>query len=149
MATMVRVSRAEILAALSSTLRHLPGVAAVYLFGSALGEMRPDSDIDIGVVPLAGADPFQIVGDLEGLSPLVGGHPVHATVLDGRDTLFAFQVLSGGELIHCANDETLTDFIERVSLRYADVGPPYEWALRQIYGSVGGEVPGGQPDDRS
>jgi len=144
----VRVSRSDIVAGVSPVLCRTPGIAGVYLFGSSLGEMRPDSDVDLGIVPFTGADPFQIIGDIEGLTAPIDGHPVHATVLSARDTLFAFEVLSRGELIHCADDDVLTDFIERVSLRYADVGPPYERALREIFGSMGGGVADGQSDDR-
>lgn len=134
----------DIAAALTPVLLATSGIAAIYLFGSALAEMRPDSDIDLGIVPSPGADPFQVVGDIEGLTPRVNGHAVHATVLDGRDTLFTFEVLSKGEIIHCSDEDTLTDLIERVSRCYADVGPPYDRALREIFGPVDGEVPGGQ-----
>jgi predicted nucleotidyltransferase len=130
---LIRVPHAAIAEAVRRALRSVRGVAGAYLFGSSLDECRPDSDIDIGVVPAPGADPFQLIGDVEAACRSVDGHTVHATVLDGRDVLFCFAVLDGGELLYCPDPNTVTDLIEHVARRYADVAFLHQRALREIY----------------
>jgi predicted nucleotidyltransferase len=54
--TMVRVREDLIIKVVVPILEELKEIAGAYLFGSALGLCRPDSDIDIGLVikPLSG-----------------------------------------------------------------------------------------------
>ncbi len=53
---MVRVREDLIIKVVVPILEELKEIAGAYLFGSALGLCRPDSDIDIGLVikPLSG-----------------------------------------------------------------------------------------------
>jgi predicted nucleotidyltransferase len=55
---MVRVDRDEVTRRITAACSGCRDVAAAYLFGSALGDMRPDSDIDVGVV-------LRPIGDLD------------------------------------------------------------------------------------
>ena len=134
MVELVRLPQEMILAAVLPGLRSVPAVAGAYLFGSSLGAMRPDSDIDLGLVGGPGANPFQLIGDVESACRPIDGHFIHATTLDDAGTIFAFGVISKGELIYCADPKTVTDLIERVALRYQEDGPAYYRALGEIYG---------------
>ncbi|MEW6227740.1 MAG: hypothetical protein AB1700_06525 [Bacillota bacterium] len=55
MRELVTVNEDAIRAAVVPVLVRFPQVAGAYLFGSSLGRCRPDSDIDIGLVPTEGA----------------------------------------------------------------------------------------------
>lgn len=131
---LIRVARDRVVAAVLQGLRSVSGVAGAYLFGSILGPCRPDSDIDLGIVPRVGSDPFQLVGDVEAACRPLDGHFVHATILEARRVLFSFEVASRGELLYCADRDVVTDFIEAVALRYQDVGPAHAQALLEILG---------------
>ena len=134
MAGWVRIPRDRLVAALLPGLRSIQAVAAAYLFGSSLGEMRPDSDVDVALVARLDACDFGLVGEVEAVCRPIDGHPVHATVLSQRDTLFSFRVLTEGVRIYCVDPDVLTDLIERVALHYEEVGPAYRRALEEIYG---------------
>lgn len=111
-----------------------PGVAGAYLFGSVLGSMRADSDIDLALVPMPGSDPFQTVGELESRLRTVEGHPVHVTVLSRRNVRFAMEVLRTGKLIFTGDVNALTDFMEHVSRLYPDEEYMHRRAMEDIYG---------------
>ena len=75
-------------------------VLAVYLLGSAArGTMRPDSDIDIGVLPAPG----EVLSALELAEIAAGisfetGYVVDAGLVDGRDLVYANEALDGVRL---------------------------------------------------
>lgn len=75
-------------------------VLAVYLLGSAArGTMRPDSDIDIGVLPARGEvlSALELAEIAAGLS-FETGYVVDAGLVDGRDLLYATKALGGMRL---------------------------------------------------
>jgi len=52
MGSMVRIDKNSVCSKVASALTGMPGIVGAYIFGSALkGKVRPDSDIDIGLVP--------------------------------------------------------------------------------------------------
>ena len=75
-------------------------VLSVYLLGSAArGTMRPDSDIDIGVLPAPG----EVLSALELAEITAGisfetGYVVDAGLVDGRDLVYANEALDGVRL---------------------------------------------------
>lgn len=75
-------------------------VLAVYLLGSAArGTMRPDSDIDIGVLPAPGE--FFSALELAEISAEISfetGYVVDAGLVDGTDLVYANQALDGVRL---------------------------------------------------
>lgn len=111
-----------------------PGIAGAYLYGSVLGSMHQGSDIDLALIPLPEADPFQAVGEIESLVRTVKGHPVHVTVLSRHNVRFAMEVLRTGKLIFAGDEDALTDFFEYVSLRYPDEEYMHRKAMEDIYG---------------
>jgi len=134
---LVSVDKEAVIKQVNEVLPHFPQVAAAYFFGSALGLCRPDSDIDLGLVLEEGIDPESAVGArLEGevvmaLRP-IEGHPFSVVLLNPCQPIFTFRVIKSGELIYVRNFERLTDVIEFVSRRYADLYPRYERALKEV-----------------
>lgn len=112
-------------------------VAGAYLYGSVLGEMHAQSDIDVAVVTMPHV--HQRLLDLLALEARIqsrlgrwAGRPLHATVLDPDQPLFSFRPIHEGQLVYVGNDQVLTDFIERVARAYADLAPRYRRALREV-----------------
>jgi predicted nucleotidyltransferase len=131
----------------ASVLKDFPQVAGAYLFGSALGALRHDSDIDIGLIlediAMADKDKAQLeAGIANSLSPL-NGHVYDVVLLDPGNTIFCFRVIKEGQLIYTKNIGRVTDVIEYVSRCYAEVYPRYRDALEEIISEVisGGKRP--------
>lgn len=129
-------------------LPDFPQVAGAYLFGSIMGECRPESDIDLALVLEGGIDPGGFEGDrLEAeisikLTP-IQGHSFDLQILNPDKPLFAFRAISGGRLVYSRNDGRLAEVMEYVSRRYADLYPRYRQALEEIFAEVvsGGHRP--------
>lgn len=84
--------------AIVSMLRdRLPGMLAVYAFGSRLqGTAGPDSDLDLAVLVAGYADPqelWELAGDLEE----VAGCPVDLLDLRAASTVMQYQIITTGQ----------------------------------------------------
>ena len=137
---MVRIDEDRIKGAVVSTLMDMKEIAGVYLFGSALGLCRPDSDIDIGLVikPLYGKpDKYYLDIALAAETRLdpIDGHPFQVVPLNITDCIFAFNVIRKGQLIYESDHEAVTDFIEIISRRYGENYPRYIKYLKEIVGA--------------
>ncbi|MEW5954114.1 MAG: nucleotidyltransferase domain-containing protein [Bacillota bacterium] len=144
---LVNVDKNVITQQVASVLKDFPQVAGAYLFGSALGALRRDSDIDIGLIlediAMADKDKAQLeAGIANSLSPL-NGHVYDVVLLDPGNTIFCFRVIKEGQLIYTKNIGRVTDVIEYVSRCYAEVYPRYRDALEEIISEVisGGKRP--------
>jgi len=127
---MVLIDEDRIKGAVVSTLTDMKGIAGVYLFGSALGLCRPDSDIDIGLVikPLYGKTDkcyLDIALAAEARLDPINGHPFQVVPLNITDCIFAFNVRRKGRLIYEPDHEAVTDFTEIISRRYGENYPRY------------------------
>ncbi|TDA67773.1 MAG: nucleotidyltransferase domain-containing protein [Clostridia bacterium] len=137
MAGLVRVSQKAISRAVNMVLPGHPEVAGAYLFGSALEECRPDSDVDLGLVlfPEVKEPPgygfISLEARIEGELPRLAGHRFDVNVLRPNDVIFSFKVISTGQMIYAADVEVVTDFVEAVARRYADIGYRYRRALEE------------------
>lgn len=135
---LVRVPLARIEAAVRAVLASFPQVAAAYLFGSALDECRPDSDIDLGIVlyPTAAEPPglgfLALEAEIEARLPPVEGHLFDVTILRRDQPLFSFTPISSGRLIYVRDQDALGDFIEAVSRRYGELHHRYRRALNEV-----------------
>lgn len=120
------------------TLPAFPEVVGAYLFGSVLDKEPIVGDIDVGLVvrPMKERDAERLESDVECALGEVDGTPFDVTVLDQRATAFTMKVLRQGLLIYEADTDAVTDFIERVSLIWRDVGPRYELARREVLEEV-------------
>lgn len=140
-AELIRLNLEPVIERIETALRNFPQVAGAYLFGSVLEACRPDSDIDLGVILEPGIKPDSMEGDrLEAaiaLSlPPVEGRPFDLFLLNPEKPIFVFRVIKEGKLIYCRNWDRITDVIEYVSRRYADLYPRYRAALEEIVGEV-------------
>ncbi|MCG0278198.1 MAG: nucleotidyltransferase domain-containing protein [Thermanaeromonas sp.] len=138
---LVRLNLDRIIRQVQEALKNFPQVAGAYLFGSSLGPCRPDSDIDLGLILEPGIKPDSEEGDtLEAdialYLPPIDGHPFDIVLLDPDKPLFTFHALKKGKLIYCRNMERVTDVIEYVSRRYADLYPRYIRALEEVISEV-------------
>lgn len=124
-------------------LPRFPAVAGAYVFGSALGPCRPDSDIDIGLVPhadvLAGGDPLareRLEARVAAALGRLDGHPFDVVLLDLDDPIFTFKVIRTGRLMYIGDENRVTDFMEAAAQSYREAYPRYRRALREIMDEV-------------
>ena len=100
------------------------GVDVAILFGSAAtGVLRPDSDIDVGIVPSAGraftvADELALGAELERAL----GREVDLVRLDTASTLLRFEV-SRGRCLREARPGAFADFVSRALVEHEDLRP--------------------------
>ena len=109
-----------IIAALIERLRRsVPGVVAIYRFGTwGTASQRPDSDVDIAVL----SDEPQPVKQLWDVSQELAvelGSEVDLVDLRRASTVFAAQVVSAGERLFCANETVCETWENYVYAAYA------------------------------
>ena len=81
-----------------------PRILSEYVLGSAVsGRMRPDSDLDIAVLPVATAGLLQQVdiAELSATLSLAAGRVVDLGVLSSRNLIYASEAILKGERFFC------------------------------------------------
>ena len=136
---LIQIDRCKLKAYVEEKVGQFSEIAGVYLFGSAVDRMRPDSDIDLGLILMPGA----VKSDKE-LDLFLGklylalrnfeGHPFDLVSVRDVDTILAFEILRHGVPLLIRNEVVVSDVIESISRRYADVYPRYKKALEIIAG---------------
>ena len=114
------------LGALPDIFRRYEDVQAVYLFGSAAsGSTRPDSDIDLAVVPRSGTSRER---RLDILADLVraGFDDVDLVFLDTHDLVLKYEAVRQNRLVYAANDFDRGAFYSKVVRMYLDFQPYLE-----------------------
>ncbi len=108
-------------AILSGMERLIPGLAAVYVFGSvARGDLRPSSDIDLAIVAPTSPRPKDLNAAREAVE-LILGRDVDLLDLAEAPLPLARQVLLEGRRIHAPHAAT-ADFLEvRILREYEDL----------------------------
>lgn len=129
----------------NESLAAFPSIKGAYLFGSALENGPVVRDIDLGLI-VAGVSEREselIEAQAETQLGYIAGKPFDVTVLDERSIPFAMKVVREGRLIYISDLDVVTDFIERVSLAWREIGPRYERARREVLEEVraGGHRP--------
>lgn len=118
---MIRV--AEVERCVARVMRNIPGVDAVYLFGS-MAEHRhtADSDIDLAIVPAHGA---RLPSRLDMLAALVEGglDKVDLVVLDGSDIVLRYEVVRPNRLIYARRGFDHGAYYSRALREYLDFLP--------------------------
>ena len=79
-------------------------ILSAYLLGSAVsGRMRPDSDLDIAVLPVATAGLLSQVdiAELSATLSLAAGRTVDVGVLSSRNLIYASEAILKGERFFC------------------------------------------------
>ncbi len=143
MGNMIKINIDEVCSYVASVVKNVPGIAGAYLFGSALqGKVRPESDIDIGLVPekdsLSERETDFMESEVCNLLQQFRGHPFDVVTLtmNSNNIIFCFRVIKEGRLIYARNIDRIQDFMEHVSRRYAEVYPRYKQALEEIIEEV-------------
>jgi len=78
-------------------------ILSAYVLGSAIsGRMRPDSDLDIAVLPVAAGRLFQVdIADLSATLSLAAGRAVDVGILSSRNLIYASEAILKGERFFC------------------------------------------------
>jgi predicted nucleotidyltransferase len=108
---------------LPAVFRKYNGIKAVYLFGSAAsGNLRSDSDLDIGIVP---ADDSIHDKKLELLSDLayVGFCNVDIVFLDVQDIVLRFEIVKRNKVIYRTDDFDSGEMFSLTLRQYTDFLP--------------------------
>jgi len=134
---LITVDISNITEKLLPVLKRREAVVGAYLFGSILGQCRPDSDIDVGLLlsPRVSYSEkeAEIIREeiLEELPPF-NSHPFDLIILNHCSAIFAYRVITQGRLIYAGNTDAVTDFMEMVSRQRAENYPRYRQALEAI-----------------
>jgi predicted nucleotidyltransferase len=118
---------------LEPIMRRHAAIAAVWIFGSALGgKLRFDSDVDFAVLFRKGAaGKTQIIADLAArLESLTTPYPVDVVDLEEQAVIFAHEVLCSSRLVYEADRDRRVDFVSNVCVRAFDFRPTHELAVR-------------------
>lgn len=103
----------------SSILTALPDCQAIYLFGSwGTDAQRPESDIDLAVLPSQPIDPVHRWELAQTLASAVG-RDVDLVDLLSASTVLRMQVVAHGERLYCADIDTVEKFENSVFSTYA------------------------------
>lgn len=104
-----------------AVLRLLPGIEALYLFGSrARGDARPDSDLDLAVLDIAPLDPLRRFEIRRELSVLLDCD-VDLVDLHAASSVLRSEVISGGRVLYSRSAEATLAFEARVLGEYAEL----------------------------
>lgn len=80
-----------------------PRILSAYVLGSAVsGQMRPDSDLDIAILPVAGEPLSQAdIAELSASLTLAAGRAVDVGVLSSHNLIYACQAIAKGKRFFC------------------------------------------------
>lgn len=108
---------------LPAVFRKYKGIKAVYLFGSAAsGNLRPDSDLDIGIVPADGAIHDRKLDLLTDLAYL-GFCNVDIVFLDVQDIVLRFEIVKRNNVIYRTDDFDSGEMFSLTLRQYTDFLP--------------------------
>lgn len=129
------------LAKLTHMLReHLPGLLAVYRFGSfGTPEQRADSDIDLGLLADRPLDPVQLFRLSAKLATLAS-REVDLVDMLGCSTVMRANIVASGEPIYCRDDYRCESFATTAFSQYARLNEERRGILDDIQstGSIHG-----------
>lgn len=125
----------ELAASLRPIIASFQDVEAAWLFGSAArGELRAESDIDIGLLLTdprwTAADRYALLGEMAArLEGLVCPRQIDLVLLEHQGPVFAHEALVDGVLIFERNRERRLEFEAETVLRSFDFRPTLELAM--------------------
>lgn len=109
---------------LRSALAAGPPIRLALLFGSAArGRARPNSDLDVGVVPLDTELSLHAELELQAILERACGRSVHLVRLDRADTLLRWEAACYGIPILSRSPADRARFIAAAALEHADIAP--------------------------
>lgn len=128
----------------------LEGISSLLVFGSrAAGTERPDSDLDVAVLPSVGDDP-KARRDLQtrlavALADLSPDGRVDVVLLDEATDLLRQRVLETGRLLICRDPAAFRDLRVRTMREYGDS----EWVRDLMRAAQKRRLEQGEPSGRS
>lgn len=123
----MRLPKKERIEMLKSLIREHDEVIIAYLYGSgAQGNLRADSDIDIGILLVDDAVPdhlyaIRLAGEIRSRCRL--DREVDVRILNRRPIRFLHQVLRYGEIVFVRDERKRVDFETGVIKAYLDFKP--------------------------
>jgi predicted nucleotidyltransferase len=116
-----------------------PDAVAAYLFGSCLdGDMRTDSDIDLGIIARRdvwarpGWVPWRLEAEVGQVLKGFAGHEFHVTVLSPRHVRFSVRVVANAPRVWVRDTDAADDFVMYVARRYPDEQIRYRQVERDL-----------------
>lgn len=131
---MVSTEAKALAEAMRPILARYPQIAAAWLFGSAArDELRPDSDVDVGILlrdaDATAADEYELLGDLAArLEVVTATRPVDVVLLEHQGPIFAHEALVDGVMILEQDRQRRAEFEARAVMRGIDFRPTWEIA---------------------
>lgn len=121
---------ADKLAQAQDILKGYPAILAAYLHGStAAGNARPDSDVDIALLPHSGQHiPLKSRLECSGILESVFGCPVDIGELSTRNLVYAKEVIIGGQEILTLNRFQSDRFMATCLSMYSELQERWRWA---------------------
>ena len=120
----------------ASKLAKFPEIQGVYLFGSSLDKMRPDCDIDLGIIfdEKLSEDIDLLIEKVYYALGRFDGHSFDIVSVRDVNAILSFRIFHQGMPLYIADNDKVTDLMERVSRIYSDIYPRYRRALEIISG---------------
>jgi predicted nucleotidyltransferase len=114
-------------------------ILAVYLFGSFAGERHtPLSDIDLGFLffrDYKDRIDYNYLAELQvELIRFSGFEDIDTVILNDRDPVFLYNVLTEGKLLYYVDNEEFTEFLYDSYRLYQDFMPSYRFWEEIYYG---------------
>lgn len=128
----------------------IEGISSLLVFGSrAAGTQRPDSDLDVAVLPSVGNNPAARrklqTGLAVALAELAPEGRVDVILLDEAPDLIRQRVLETGRLLICRNPAAFRDLRVRTMREYGD----REWVRELMLAAQKRRLEQGEPSGRS
>jgi predicted nucleotidyltransferase len=125
----------------------IPGIAALAVFGSrASGRGRPDSDLDVAVLPAPGADRRRLqIGVAVALADLAPEGRVDVVLLDEAPELLRHNVLATGRLVLCRDARAWRDLRVWTMREHGDREPARDLFRRAQQRRLEKGEPSGRP----
>ncbi len=119
----------DVIEGLRAVLREGPPLRLAMLFGSAAtGRLRPDSDIDIAILPEDGDMPLRVELDLQVALERASGRQVDVARLDRASTLVRWEVARFGKPLWSSPPGEIVRFTAEAASEYLDFAPAFEQA---------------------
>src|SRR5258708_29228824 len=133
---------------LARAVEAIPGIAAMAVFGSrATGSARPDSDLDVAILPSRGEISRRSlqVSVAVALADLAPEGRVDVVLLDEAPELLRHQILSTGRLVLCRDEQAWRDLRVATMREHGD----REWARDLLRRAQRRRLEQGEPSGRS
>jgi predicted nucleotidyltransferase len=129
----------ELIDTIRPVLEAGPPMRLCVLFGSAAkGAMRPDSDVDIGVIPVDPAIPLESELMLQSALERACNRKVDLVRLDRATALVRWEIARSGALVASSAPFEYPRFVARAALEHADLAPLLERTAERFRRRVAG-----------